>query len=195
MNNDRHDVEVMYSKLVDEIGTQPGLVQRVLEQASVEPVTPVTSSSYRFLAVMGLLSGVAAVAAVVLFVSLLATPSGLYASMVKALENVETVHVSGWTSEVVRKWAIEGTQAERVESAKHDVDAWYWNEKGTARSLARQGPITLQGNGHRLQEYQSDTDLLYVFDSNPTDGVGLVSRLDRVFASSQSPQSKKGTTR
>ena len=102
MNNDRNEVELLYSQLVDEIGTQPGLAKRVLEQARRVPKDSVSCGNRRILSAVGLVSGMAAALAIVVVVSSLTPPTGLYAAMVKALENVDTVHVSGWTSEVVR---------------------------------------------------------------------------------------------
>ena len=67
MNNDRNEVELLYSQLVDEIGTQPGLAKRVLEQARRVPKDSVSSRNRRILSAVGLVSGMAVALALTLF--------------------------------------------------------------------------------------------------------------------------------
>lgn len=100
----------------------------------------------------------------------LSGPRSLYAQTVAALNQVETVHVTGWTSRIIRKWPLE-KPVEDDDSDMIPVEGWYWEDDGTPVSHEKFGPVVLLRRGNKLQEYQQDTDLLFVSDSRPRDAI------------------------
>jgi hypothetical protein len=95
-------------------------------------------------------------------------PATLYARMLAALAEARTVHATGWTHRIVRKWPLENPvspQGDEAESEKFDMEAWYWTAPdGTPRSYERQGPVVAVRRGGELKEYQQDADLTFVYE-------------------------------
>lgn len=110
-----------------------------------------------------------AVAAVIIFVTTLglnllsdSTGSELYAATIKALENVKTVHISGWTTRVRPRYSTSSDK-KLDESKQYQVDEWQWVDKsGKWCNYSKQGPITTWENNERCYEYQENHDRLYI---------------------------------
>ena len=110
-------------------------------------------------------------ASVMLVVSVwwLSRPVDLYARIVAALSEARTVHSSGWTRVIVRKWPLESAPANDVSEqwpeGKVPIEMWHWTDPdGTSRSYEKAGPVTLVRNGGDMQEYQEDADLTYFYE-------------------------------
>ena len=95
-------------------------------------------------------------------------PATLYARMLAALADARTVHATGWTRQLVRKWPLEKAAAPRGEDAhdeRYDMEAWYWTTPdGTPSSYERQGPVVVVRRGGELKEYQEDADLTFIYE-------------------------------
>jgi len=91
--------------------------------------------------------------------------AAVYAAAIKALQNITTVHVSGWTT---RLWP-KHTDAldEPLDTSKqYQIETWEWvKENGEYRIYKRQGPITVWDDGDRNYEYNERNDLLYISKS------------------------------
>ena len=93
--------------------------------------------------------------------------SAVYAAAMKALQNVNTVHVTGWTTNVhpMHTTSLD----EPLDNSKHyPVDIWEWfTENDEYRTYDRQGPITVWDDGDRRYEYQAHKDTLYIDKFTP----------------------------
>jgi len=98
----------------------------------------------------------------------LSQPTNVYAQMLQALAKAETVHITGWTRQVVRKWPLEAPidalGGQDAVPGKQPFEAWHWTEAdGTPRSYERQGPVVAVRRGGEMREYQEDVDLMFVY--------------------------------
>ncbi|MHC4745033.1 MAG: hypothetical protein ACYS8Z_24210, partial [Planctomycetota bacterium] len=102
------------------------------------------------------------------------------------LQDITTVHVSGWTSRLP-----PGSLDEAGNTAKRHVDeSWEWRtQDGQHRSYLRRGPITEWDDGERTYKYNADDDSLYIGKSNARVSVSkdvrssswaVAARLDRL---------------
>jgi len=93
--------------------------------------------------------------------------SAVYAAAIKALQNVNTVHVSGWTTNVHPSHT--SILDKPLDNSKHHpIDIWEWfTENDEYRIYDRQGPITIWDDGDRRYEYQAHKDTLYIDKSTP----------------------------
>ena len=91
--------------------------------------------------------------------------SAVYAAAIKALQNVNTVHISGWTTRLKPKHS--SVLDEPPDTFKqYPLEIWEWmTENGEYRIYERQGPITEWDDGERNYEYNEDKDLLYISKS------------------------------
>jgi len=89
--------------------------------------------------------------------------SAVYAAAMKALQNVKTVHISGWTT-CIRPHVRE----ELLDTSKRDaVEIWEWGtEDDGYRQYYREGPIIEWDDGDRRYEYDEDNDLLHIGNSH-----------------------------
>jgi hypothetical protein len=98
----------------------------------------------------------------------LSRPATLYARMLAALANARTVHATGWTRQIVRKWPLEKPTAapgDETENKRYDMEAWYWTAPdGTTHSYERQGPVIVTRRGGEMKEYQEDADLTFIYE-------------------------------
>ena len=93
--------------------------------------------------------------------------SAVYAAAIKALQNVNTVHVTGWTTNVHPSHT--SVLDEPLDNSKHyPIDIWEWvTENGEYRIYDREGPVTEWDDGNRRYEYQAHKETLYIEKSIP----------------------------
>jgi len=109
----------------------------------------------------------AAAAAILIAVSVLnllptSTGAKVYAAAIQALETVQTVHVSGWTTHLHPRHS-NALDEPLDTSTRYPVDIWEWGtESGEYRKYERQGPITIWDDGERRYEYHENYDRLYI---------------------------------
>jgi hypothetical protein len=152
-----------FDQLVRELGDNAELSARVMRAVATRPrpAAGLPRTDYRRIARRGMFGLLAAMAVALLLVVLPSRPDSLYARAVTALDDAETVHVTGWTTRIVRKWPLEESRKDDVR--KHAVEAWYWRDgDGAPRSHEIFGPVIQVRNGGELREYQQDVDLLYL---------------------------------
>ncbi|KPK42276.1 MAG: hypothetical protein AMJ65_07895 [Phycisphaerae bacterium SG8_4] len=84
--------------------------------------------------------------------------AAVYAAATKALQNVRTVHVSGWTT-----CLRPHIRAELLDtSTRYTVERWEWvTEDGGYRRYTRTGHVTGWDDGDRLYSYDEHDDILY----------------------------------
>ncbi|MGE5194140.1 MAG: hypothetical protein ACM3U2_16715, partial [Deltaproteobacteria bacterium] len=112
------EIEQGLVQLGNELGTRPDLAARVLDDFRSRPascVQPGNAGRIRF-SRQGLVAATAAGLLVGLTAWWLAEPSTLYARVAAALERAKTVHVTGWTRNVIRKWPLESPPKETVDA-------------------------------------------------------------------------------
>ena len=117
----------------------------------------------------------AAVIAVVVWISIgyffgpVNGTSKVYAAMIEALHNVDTVHVTGWTTRIHPGHTT--VQDEPLDTSKrYPIEIWEWfTEDGAYRMYDRQGPVTIWHDGDLRYEYQADKDTLHIdkYKSSP----------------------------
>ena len=91
--------------------------------------------------------------------------SAVYAAAIKALQNVNTVHISGWTTRLYPKHT-DALDEPLDTSKQYQIETWEWvTENSEYRIYNRQGPITEWDNGDQNYEYNEDKDLLYISKS------------------------------
>lgn len=91
--------------------------------------------------------------------------SAVYAAAMKALQNVNTVHISGWTTHLRPKHSSALDEPPPT-LKQYPLEIWEWmTENGEYRIYDRQGPITEWDDGERNYEYNEDKDLLYISKS------------------------------
>ena len=141
-------------------------------------------------------AAVAASIAVCLGVWWVTRPATLYARMLAALADARTVHATGWTRQIMRKWPLEKPSeqpADGGQDEKHPLEIWYWTDvDGTPRAYERQGSIVLVRRGGDMQEYQPDVDLTYVYEGGyRKNKVAEFGRLAEYLTALQRPSLKK----
>ncbi|MCK4795391.1 MAG: zf-HC2 domain-containing protein, partial [Desulfobacteraceae bacterium] len=88
--------------------------------------------------------------------------AAVYADAIKALQNVNTVHVYGWTTRIHPK-LTDALDEPLYTSKQYQIEIWEWvTENGEYRIYDRQGPITVWDDADRNYEYNEDKDLLYI---------------------------------
>ena len=91
--------------------------------------------------------------------------SAVYAAAIKALQNVNTVHISGWTTRLRPKHSSVLDEPP-LTLKQYPLEIWEWmTENGEYRIYERHGPITEWDDGERNYEYNEDKDLLYISKS------------------------------
>ena len=86
----------------------------------------------------------------------------LYAEIAKAMQNVNTVHVSGWTTSLSPSFSTSQDEP-RDTDIQYPTERWEWfTEGGTHRHYEMTGPITKWNDGSRRYEYQKDIDRLWI---------------------------------
>jgi len=167
--NSSETLEQRLDQLGREIGTSPELVQRVTRRLEGRVPTKIGNYKVRLPIVRNKKTALAAAAAITVcvFAWYLSRPSNVYAEMLQALAKAETVHITGWTRQVVRKWPLEAPSSslggQEAASEKQPFEAWHWTEAdGTPRSHERQGPVVAVRRGGETREYQEDVDLMFV---------------------------------
>jgi len=162
-------IENGLAQLGDELGTQAGLAQRVLDDIrSRQTLRPFPTRPERH--VLFTRRSLVAASALGGMVSLAGwwslTSATLYARVLEALDGAKTVHVSGWSREVFRKWPLEAPlKTTDGADVRHTVDAWYWTDAPKEpASYEKFGPVVVVRRGGSLREYQDDVKLLFVSD-------------------------------
>ncbi|MEX2141301.1 MAG: hypothetical protein WD894_18695 [Pirellulales bacterium] len=185
--NANHSLQQQLERLGRELGDSPGLTERVMakvtqREGKVE-TQPAPSAHRRWR--LPAVAALAASMAVCLGVWWLSRPTTLYARMIIALAEANTIHATGWTRDIVRKWPLENPLQQtdvRDPDQKHRLDIWYWTDaEGVPRGYERAGPVTVVRQGGDYKEYQADTDLTYVFDGS-SDGNDKLSEFGRFAA-------------
>lgn len=108
--------------------------------------------------------GAFAAIAILLAVMFLMRPPGadVYAWAVEALENVHTIHITGWKQEVHPGFSAVDEEW-RDEEGPYAVDIWEWHDGiGQHHLYERQGPITVWDDGDRYYEYHVVSNRLYI---------------------------------
>jgi hypothetical protein len=91
--------------------------------------------------------------------------SAVYAAAMKAMQDVNTVHISGWTTRLRPKYSTVLDEPSHT-LKQHPLEIWEWmTGNGEYRIYDRQGPITEWDDGERNYEYNEDRDLLYISKS------------------------------
>src|SRR5262245_37137253 len=122
-------IENGLAQLAEELGTQTDFPRRVLDEIRNRAAAPTPAQNGRRVwFVRRLLIAASALGLLVAIGSWwLSAPVPLYARVLEVLERAQTVHVTGWTRDVFRKWPLEnpvpGTGGPQV---RHTVEAWYW---------------------------------------------------------------------
>jgi hypothetical protein len=164
-------IEKALEQLGQELGTQPSLAQRVLEDVcnrAARELTPVRPKRRVWFGRRSLVAASALGLVAALTAWWLLKPATLYARVLDALDSAKTVHVSGWTREVFRKWPLEAPP-KKVDGSKtrHAVDAWYWTDASEdPASYEKFGPVVVIRRGGNLREYQEDVKLLFVSEAS-----------------------------
>jgi hypothetical protein len=123
-------------------------------------------------------------------------PVTLYARMLAALAEAKTVHVTGWTRQIARKWPLEAVPTthltDRWPDGKYPIEMWHWTEPdGTTRSYERAGPVILVRHGGDSKEYQEDVDLTWIYEGGYSKNrVEEFGGLGQYFAALQRPSLK-----
>ena len=95
--------------------------------------------------------------------------SRVCAAMIKALHNVNTLHVSGWTTRIYPRHTTVGNKPFDT-TKQYPIEIWEWfTEDGEYRIFEREGPITTWQDENRRYEYQAFNDTLYIdkYKSSP----------------------------
>lgn len=107
-------------------------------------------------------AAVVLVAILVLYLLSDSTGSRVYAATIKALENVNTIHISGWTTKI--RPTFSTALDEKLEASKqYAIETWEWfDENGKSWKYSQEGPITVWEDSERYYEYQSHYDRLHI---------------------------------
>ena len=188
---DSSHLEDRLDQLGAELTQDRSVAESVLAELKPLPVQVQTGwNRARFAAV----ATVSAAVCILLVASLvLSRPSTLYAKAVKALNQVQTIHVTGWSTQVHRDWPLE--EAQTTSSERQDVDMWFWRSvNGTTRGFERCGPVTKTLTGGSVEEYQKDVDLLYIAEGRNNDQAERFASLSRYLKElDHSDQEELGT--
>lgn len=174
--NDSRTLEERLDQIGRELGGRPSLVPDVMAKLESGSVCPRPARHpWRNMRTVTVLATAACV--IVTAVIWMLRPNTLYARALEALGNARTVHVTGWTTQIVRKWPLEHPQP-AGKTEQQPVDAWYWREDdGTSRSYEKFGPVIQVRDGGSLREYQEDVNLLFVAEGMPKDNLEKFSTL------------------
>lgn len=169
------NMEKKLQELADSIAPDDKLVENVMKQVNrtnnKKPYKPI----YNRL-VFNRLTRLAAAAAITVaaFTAFLylggyiGGTNKLYAAAIKALQDVNTVHVTGWTTQVYPEHSSVFDEPLDA-NEQYQIEIWEWfTETGQYKIYDRQGPITLWDDGQRRYEYQAHNDILYIDESRPT---------------------------
>jgi len=88
--------------------------------------------------------------------------SKVYAAMIEALKDVQTVHITGWTHTPSQSYrSVQDTPLDK--SITYPIETWEWtSDQGQYRLFDKQGPIAVWDDGDRRYEYQAQHDRLYI---------------------------------
>jgi hypothetical protein len=164
-----HALEQQLEQLGRELGSHSRHADAAVRQATIiasqtRPITP--SRKFRPMR-WRMPAALAASVALCVGIWWWSRPATLYARMLAALADARTIHATGWTRAIVRKWPLEQPMSAREDSnnEKYDMEAWYWTAPdGTPRSFERQGPVIAVRRGGHLKEYQQDADLTFIYE-------------------------------
>lgn len=160
-------IEKSLAQLGSELGTQPDLAARVLSQVRTLPREEVPRAGARRISIRRLVSIGAALGLAAAFAAwMFSAPPTLYGRMTAALECAKTVHITGWTRDVVRLWPLEvpPTSAPAAD-ARYPIEGWFWTgADGHPASYEKLGPVVRLRRRGTLREYQHDVKLLYLSD-------------------------------
>ncbi len=116
---------------------------------------------------------VATAAAVVAMALLICLGDGVlrnrsaYAGVVKALQDVNAIHVLGWTTRLSPGYSVAGDDP-YDRSQRYPIEIWEWfTSDGGYRLYDRQGPIVVWDDGDRHHEHHADKDRLFVSTPPP----------------------------
>lgn len=166
--NNSYTLEERLDQIGREVGNRPSLVADVM--ARLGPDAPRPQPQRRIVPGLRTVAALATAACLIVpMIIWLSRPGTLYARALDALGEAQTVHITGWTTQIIRKWPLEEPTT-NVATERQPVDAWYWrDEDGTPRSHERFGPVIQIRDGGTLQEYQEDSDLLFISEGSPKD--------------------------
>ena len=152
------EIRIYKSQMSDEQTTRSIRIFKIGRSIMKSPITKITAAAVIVIATL---------AAIGYFGGAIDGTSTVYAAAIKALQNVNTVHVSGWTTNVhpMHTTVLD----EPLDNSKHHpIDIWEWfTEKNEYRIYDSQGPITVWDDGDRRYEYQAHKDTLYIDKSTP----------------------------
>jgi hypothetical protein len=139
------------------------------------------------------IAAVAAFLCVCLGIWWISRPQPLYARMLDALAKVQTVHATGWMTDIVRKWPLEMPLPNNSRPEKYEVEFWYWSDAaGVPCSYERTGPVTVIRRGGDLKEYQQDVDLTFIYEGGyDKDRVAQFERFAAYFSALERPSLEK----
>jgi hypothetical protein len=165
------NLEERLRELSQTIGSNEKLVKNIMSRINATSVASLTGADRirRIILKHSLikLAAAAVIAAVVwasidYFCGSANGTSKVYAAMIKALHNVHTVHVSGWTTRIqAGHTPVFDTPLDTPK--RYPIEIWEWfTENGAYRMYDRQGPVTIWQDGDLRYEYQADKDTLYI---------------------------------
>lgn len=162
--NDSHELESQLDQLGHALGKRPSVVESVMAEIESVPIDPVSmhkgNSTWKAIG-LKTISVAAAACVLIAAAALLLQPKTLNAKALEALKRVNSIHVTGWSSQVARSWKLETDAPPTGE--QHDVEMWFWrNVDGTAMGYEKCGPVVKLQTDDSVKEYQSDADLLYL---------------------------------
>ncbi len=174
-------IEKRLEKLAQAISPDETLIENVMSRIDAKPIGEserIKKLSTKIIArrfIMNRFTKLAAAAVIIIaamiginyFGGSIGGTSAVYAAAIKALQNVNTVHVTGWTTNVLPMHTT--VLDEPLDNSKHyPIDIWEWfTENDEYRIYDRQGPITVWDDGDRRYEYQAHKDTLYIDKPTP----------------------------
>ncbi len=86
----------------------------------------------------------------------------VYAAAAKALQSVDTIHISGWSNTLSSFIGIHSSDIPDV-SKPLEIEAWEWiDDGGLFHSYKQGGPYFVREDAERRYEYNADTDTLWI---------------------------------
>ena len=174
-------IEKRLEKLAQAISPDETLIENIMSRIDAKPIGEserIKKLSTKIIArrfIMNRFTKLAAAAVIIIaamiginyFGGSIGGTSAVYAAAIKALQNVNTVHVTGWTTNVLPMHTT--VLDEPLDNSKHyPIDIWEWfTENDEYRIYDRQGPITVWDDGDRRYEYQAHKDTLYIDKPTP----------------------------